>query len=84
MALKRLSDEDPTFKLNQIKKQEKQSLWEWVNSILKLLVDRMKREFSVEANVGKPQVAYKETITVKPKSKTNISNRLEGRASTVT
>ena len=36
---------------------------EWANFILEIIVDRMKREFSVEANVGKPQVAYRETIT---------------------
>jgi elongation factor G len=62
LALKKLSDEDPTFKI----KTDPETLETIIAGMgelhLDILVDRMKREFSVEANVGKPQVAYKETI----------------------
>jgi len=63
LALHRLSDEDPTFKM----KTDQETLETIISGMgelhLEVLVERMKREFSVEANVGKPQVAYKETIT---------------------
>lgn len=62
MALKRLSDEDPTFRI----KSDSETMETIISGMgelhLEVLVDRMKREFKVEANVGKPQVAYKETI----------------------
>ena len=45
-----------------MKNQVKQLLKVWVNYILEIIVDRMRREFNVEANVGKPQVAYRETL----------------------
>ena len=45
-----------------MKNQVKQLLKEWVNLHLDIIVDRMKREFKVEANIGAPQVAYRETI----------------------
>jgi elongation factor G len=62
-ALVRLSDEDPTFKI-KIDEETGQTLISGMGELhLEILVDRMKREFKVEANVGKPQVAYRETIT---------------------
>jgi elongation factor G len=64
-ALGKLSDEDPTFKVN-IDNETGQTLISGMGELhLEILVDRMKREFNVEANVGKPQVAYRETITQK-------------------
>ena len=48
--------------LRQMKNQAKQLSQEWENSHLEIIVDRMKREFNVEANVGAPQVAYRECI----------------------
>ena len=62
MALKRLAEEDPTFKIiSDIETGE--TLIAGMGELhLEILVDRMKREFKVEANVGRPQVAYKETI----------------------
>jgi elongation factor G len=63
MALKRLSDEDPTFKIKSDSETGETVIMGMGELHLEILVDRMKREFSVEANVGKPQVAYKETIT---------------------
>ncbi len=61
-ALVKLSDEDPTFKV-YVDDETGQTLISGMGELhLEILVDRMKREFKVEANVGKPQVAYRETI----------------------
>ena len=62
-ALKRLSDEDPTFKVKSDSETGETLIMGMGELHLEIMVDRMKREFSVESNVGKPQVAYKETIT---------------------
>ena len=62
-ALVKLSDEDPTFKI-KVDDETGQTLISGMGELhLEILIDRMKREFKVEANVGKPQVAYRETIT---------------------
>lgn len=61
-ALKRLSDEDPTFRVKSDSDTGETLIMGMGELHLEIMVDRMKREFSVEANVGKPQVAYKETI----------------------
>ncbi|MGE5682740.1 MAG: elongation factor G [Bacillota bacterium] len=62
-ALGKLSDEDPTFKV-KVNDETGQTLISGMGELhLEILVDRMKREFKVEANVGKPQVAYRESIT---------------------
>lgn len=62
-ALSKLSDEDPTFKV-KVDEETGQTLISGMGELhLEIIVDRMKREFKVEANVGKPQVAYRETIT---------------------
>lgn len=62
MALKKLSDEDPTFKVSTDEETLETIISGMGELHLEILVDRMKREFGVEANVGKPQVAYRETI----------------------
>lgn len=61
-ALKRLSDEDPTFKIESDSETGETVIKGMGELHLEILVDRLKREFNVEANVGKPQVSYKETI----------------------
>ncbi len=62
MALKKLSDEDPTFVISS-NTDTGESIVSGMGELhLEIMVDRMKREFGVEVNVGKPQVAYRETI----------------------
>jgi elongation factor G len=62
MALKKLSDEDPTFRVSTDAETNETIIAGMGELHLEIIVDRMKREFNVEANVGKPQVAYRETI----------------------
>jgi elongation factor G len=62
MAMKKLADEDPTFKVSTDAETMETIISGMGELHLEILVDRMKREFGVEANVGKPQVAYRETI----------------------
>lgn len=62
-ALQRLSDEDPTFKV-KVDHETNQTIMAGMGELhLEILVDRMKREMGLQANIGSPQVAYKETIT---------------------
>ena len=62
IAMQKLAEEDPTFKI-RTDEETLQTLIAGMGELrLEVIVDRMKREFKVEANVGRPQVAYKETI----------------------
>jgi elongation factor G len=63
IALSRLSEEDPTFRVKSDADTGQTIISGMGELHLDIIVDRMKREFKVEANVGRPQVAYKETIT---------------------
>lgn len=62
MALKKLGDEDPTFRISSNQETGETLIAGMGELHLEIMIDRMKREFNVEANVGKPQVAYRETI----------------------
>lgn len=78
-ALSSLSDEDPTFRVSS-NEETGQTIISGMGELhLEIIYDRMKREFSVEANVGKPQVAYKETIATPGKSQTKFVKQSGGR-----
>lgn len=62
IALRKLADEDPTFKVSSDEETAETIISGMGELHLEILVDRMKREFNVVANVGKPQVAYRETV----------------------
>jgi elongation factor G len=62
IALSRLAAEDPSFRVNTDEESGQTIIGGMGELHLEIIVDRMKREFGVEANVGKPQVAYRETI----------------------
>ncbi len=67
MAIQKLAQEDPTFRVNTDPETGQTILSGMGELHLEIIVDRMMREFGVEANVGKPQVAYRETIRQTPK-----------------
>ena len=78
-ALQRLAEEDPTFKV-RTDDQTGQLIISGMGELhLEVLVDRMLREFRVMANVGKPQVAYRETITQTVRSEAEFVRQLGGR-----
>lgn len=62
LAMQRLAEEDPTFRIKSDEETGQTIISGMGELHLEIIVDRMKREFSVEANVGQPQVAYRETI----------------------
>ncbi len=79
MALSALSVEDPTFRVSTNEETGQTIIAGMGELHLEILHDRMKREFNVEANVGKPQVAYKETITISGSSQTKFVKQSGGR-----
>lgn len=78
-ALQKLSDEDPTFKVRSDEETGQTIISGMGELHLEILVDRMMREFSVKANVGKPQVAYKETITATAEAEGKFIRQTGGR-----
>jgi elongation factor G len=79
MALSALSEEDPTFRVSSDEDTGQTIISGMGELHLDILRDRMMREFKVEANVGKPQVSYKETITIPGKSVTKFVKQTGGR-----
>jgi elongation factor G len=78
-SLSKLSDEDPTFKVST-DEETGQTLIAGMGELhLEIIVDRLKREFKVDANVGKPQVAYKETIRKKVQQEGKFIRQSGGR-----
>ena len=79
MALSKLSDEDPTFKI-KTDHETGQTIISGMGQLqLEVLVDRMKREFNVDAKTGAPQVAYKETIKAKGQAEGKYIRQTGGR-----
>jgi len=79
VALQKLSEEDPTFR-SHTDQDSGQTIIEGMGELhLEIIVDRMLREFRVEANVGKPQVAYKETVRKKAKGEGRFVRQTGGR-----
>ncbi len=79
IALQKLAEEDPTFRV-KTDEETGQTIISGMGELhLDILVDRMKREFKVESNVGKPQVAYRETITTATDQDTKYSKQSGGR-----
>jgi elongation factor G len=78
-SLTKLADEDPTFKIHT-NEDTGQTIISGMGELhLEIIIDRLKREFNVEANVGKPQVAYKETITKSAKAEGKFIRQTGGR-----
>ncbi len=79
IALQKLAEEDPTFR-TYTDQETGQTIIAGMGELhLEIIVDRMLREFKVEANVGKPQVAYKETVTKKVEQETRYVRQSGGK-----
>src|ERR1700733_11618140 len=79
MALQRLAKEDPSFRMSTDPESGQTIIAGMGELHLEIIVDRMKREFKVEANVGKPQVAYRETIRATVESEGKFVRQSGGR-----
>jgi elongation factor G len=79
LSLHKLADEDPTFKIKTDEETGETIIGGMGELHLDIIVDRMKREFNVNANVGRPQVAYKETIREKAQAEGKYIRQSGGR-----
>lgn len=79
IALQKLAEEDPTFRVRSDEETGQTIISGMGELHLDIIVDRMRREFKVEANVGKPQVAYRETIQKEVEAEEKYSKQTGGR-----
>src|SRR5207244_9959336 len=79
MALNSMAEEDPTFRIRSDEETNQTIISGMGELHLEIIVDRMKREFNVQANVGRPQVAYRETIRQKVQSEGKYIRQTGGR-----
>ncbi len=79
IALSKLAEEDPTFRIRSDEETQQTIIAGMGELHLEIIVDRMKREFKVEANVGKPEVAYKETIKKTAEAESKYIRQTGGR-----
>jgi elongation factor G len=79
LSLKKLSEEDPTFKIRTDEETGETIISGMGELHLEILVDRMKKEFKMEANIGRPQVAYKETILAEAEAEGKYIRQSGGR-----
>jgi elongation factor G len=79
VALNRLAEEDPTFRVRTNEETNQTIIGGMGELHLEILVDRMKREFNVQANVGRPQVAYRETIKKSQEAESKYIRQTGGR-----
>ncbi|MCB9809950.1 elongation factor G [Candidatus Peribacteria bacterium] len=79
LALSKLAEEDPTFKVHTDEETNQTIISGMGELHLDIIVDRMKREFKVECNIGQPQVAYRETIQEEVESKYTHKKQTGGR-----
>ena len=78
LSLEKMEEEDPTFHV-RVNEETGQTIISGMGELhLEILVDRLKREFNVEANVGTPQVVYRETITAPSESEVTIEREIAG------
>ena len=76
VALSKLANEDPSFRV-RVEEESGQTIISGMGELhLDIIVDRMKREFSVEANIGKPQVAYREAFALARRQRASLLDRL--------
>ncbi|GMU40419.1 MAG: elongation factor G 1 [Chloroflexota bacterium] len=78
-ALQKLAEEDPTFRVKNDEETGQTVIHGMGELHLEVLVDRMRREYKVEANTGKPQVSYRETVTRKAKAEGRFVRQTGGR-----